>query len=159
MNKMINAVVLAAALTLSTQVMAHEGFELGIGSGTTHALTPDDFKNAAKTGDANQYWIGYGFDKNWGAELGYDSFDFDGVDSKHQAISATGVYNFLADSMVHPLAKLGLGMTENKNSAGDKKNSPHAKAALGIEANFKYASVGALFNYIYIQKTQDTPEV
>jgi OOP family OmpA-OmpF porin len=61
--------------------------------------------------------------------------------------------------MVHPLAKLGLGMTENKNSAGDKKNSPHAKAALGIEANFKYASVGALFNYIYIQKTQETPEV
>lgn len=159
MNKMINTVVLAAALTLSAQAMAHQGLELGIGAGTTHALTPEDFKQAAKTGDANQYWIGYGFDKNWGAELGLDTFDFDGVDSKHQSISAAGVYNFFSESMIHPLAKFGLGMTESKNIIGEKKNAPHAKAAVGLEANFRYASVGALFNYIYIQKVQETPEV
>lgn len=159
MNKMINAVVLAAALTLSTQAMAHEGLELGIGLGTSHALTPDDFKRASKTGDANLYWLGYGFDKNWGAELSYDSYDFDGVDSKHQTLTAAGTYTFFAESMIHPLAKLGLGATESKNSIDEKKTALSAKAAVGLEADFKYVSVGALFNYIYIQKVQETPEV
>ncbi len=160
MKKMINAVVvLAAALTLSAQAMAHQGLELGIGLGTTHALTPDDFKRAAKTGEANLYWLGYGFDKNWAAELSYDSFDFDGADTKHQSLSASGVYTFFADSQLHPLAKLGLGTTESKDAAGEKQNSLSAKAAVGIEADFKYVSVGALFNYIFIQKAHSNPDI
>ncbi len=160
MNKMINAVVvLAAALTLSTQAMAHEGFELGVGLGTTHALTPDDFKQATKTGEANLYWLGYGFGKNWGAELSYDSFDFDGADTKHQALTASGVYTFFADSALHPLAKLGLGTAESKDAADVKETSLSGKAAIGLEGDFKYVSVGALFNYIYIQKAHSNPDI
>lgn len=160
MNKMINAVVvLAAALTLSTQAMAHEGFELGVGLGTTHALTPDDFKSAAKTGEANLYWLGYGFDKNWAAELSYDSFDFDGADTKHQTLSASAVYTFFADSRIHPLVKLGVGATESKDVLDEKENSVSGKAAVGLEGDFKYVSVGALFNYIYIQKAHSNPDI
>ncbi|MBC7457399.1 MAG: outer membrane beta-barrel protein [Bdellovibrionaceae bacterium] len=159
MNKIINAVVLAAALTLSTQAMSHEGLELGIGVGTTHALTPDDFKRAAKTGDANLYWLGYGFNKNWAAELSYDSFDFDGADTKHQTLSASGVYTFFADYQIHPVAKLGLGTTESKDPAGEKQNSLSTQAMVGLEADFKYVSVGALFNYIFIQKAHSNPDI
>jgi OOP family OmpA-OmpF porin len=150
--------VLAAALTVSTQVLAHEGFELGLGSGTTHALTSDAFKQASKTGDANQYWIGYGFDKNWGAEIGLDSFDFDGSNSKHQSIALSGVYNFVPSYQFHPLAKLGVGSLESKDATGDKTASVNAKAAIGIEGNFKYVSVGALFNYFYVTKAQSNFE-
>jgi OOP family OmpA-OmpF porin len=158
-NMISTVVVLAAALTLSTQAMAHEGLELGVGLGTTHALTPDDFKRAAKTGEANLYWLGYGFDKNWAAELSYDSFDFDGADTKHQTLSASAVYTFFADSMIHPIAKLGLGTTESKDVLDEKQNSLSGKAAVGIEGDFKYVSVGALFNYIYIQKAQSSPDI
>lgn len=142
--------ILAASVIVSAQALAHEGFELGIAAGTSHALTSDSFKQASKTGDANQYWIGYGFDKNWGAEIGLDSFDFDGSDLKSQAITAAGTYDFLPEHRVHPLAKLGAGTHEMKNTGGGKHSSAFAKAALGLEADFRYVSVGALFNYLYM---------
>jgi OmpA-OmpF porin, OOP family len=150
--------ILALAFTVSTKAVAHEGLEVGIGTGTSHALAGDDFKRASKTGDANQYWVGYGFDQNWGAELGLDSFDFDNSNSKHQAISIAGVYNFLPQYMIHPLAKLGLGSVESKDAADAKTTGGHAKAAIGIEGNFQYVTVGALFNYFYAQKVQSNLE-
>lgn len=149
---------LVAVLTISASATAHEGFELGIGAGTTHALTSDAFRQASKTGDANQYWIGYGFDKNLGAELGLDSFDFDGSNSQHQLISLAGTYTFLPQHMVHPLVKLGVGSVDSKDAAGTKTTGMSAKAAVGLEGDFKYVSVGALFNYFYAEKAQSNFE-
>lgn len=144
--------VMAAALVLTSQAQANpRGFELGIGAGTTHSLAPKDFKDAAQSGDAVQYWIGYGFDQNWGAELGYDVFDFDNTSSKHKQIDLVGVYRFIPENFIHPIAKLGVGAQEVK-ALGEKATGMNAKAALGLEADFQYVSVGALFNYIFAQK-------
>lgn len=152
MNKFVRNLVTMLALLVSVSGFAHTGLELGIGAGTTHATMPDDFKSASSTGDAVQYWLGYSLDQNWGAELGYDVFDFDGTNSKHKALFLAGTYKFLHNYTIHPLAKLGLGSVETKN-VGDKVTALGAKAALGLEADFKYVSVGTLFNFIYAQKT------
>lgn len=157
MKKMINAVVLAAALTISIQGMAHEGLELGIGLGATHALTPDDFKSATKTGEANLYWLGYGFNSNWGVELSHESYDFDQLDSHYKNYSLSGVYTFFADSPIHPVAKLGFGVTEIISVFDVKTSAPQAKLAVGIEGDFKYVSVGALFNYIFAARSNVNP--
>lgn len=152
MRNLLMIAVLATGLTASAN---DHRIELGIGAGTTHAIAPDDFKNPAKTGDAVQYWLGYGFNQNWGIELGYDVFDFDGIDTKHEQIALSGVYRFIPTSFIHPLAKLGLTSHKAKFMAGgDDSTSLGAKAALGLEADFKYVSVGALFNYVYAQKIQ-----
>lgn len=149
-------IVMAAAVVLTSQANANpRGFELGIGAGTTHAIAPKDFKDPAKTGDAVQYWLGYGFTENWGAELGYDVFDFDGASpvagSKHKQITASGVYRFIPANFIHPIAKLGVAAHESK-ADGEKVTGLAAKAALGLEADFQYISVGALFNYVFAQK-------
>lgn len=155
MFKITGQLVLAALLLVGANVYAHEGFELGIGAGTTHSLTPDTFKDAAKTGDANLYWIGYGFDENLGVEISHESFDFDGANTKHKAYGVSGVYNFIPQYKVHPLAKLGAGLLKTEVDGLDAVNSFDAKAALGVEANFSYVTVGALFNYIYMKKIAD----
>lgn len=99
------------------------------------------------------------FNKNWGVELGLDSYDFDKIETKHQAIHLSAVYRFVADSWIHPIAKLGLGMVETKNLADDKMSNLGAKAAVGLEIDFKYVSVGGLLNYFYNSKEQSSPEV
>lgn len=149
--------VLSVTTLLSFQVMAHEGFELGIGVGNTHATSPDDFRIPAQQGDAQLYWLGYGLNKNWGAELGYDALDFDGVDSKMKAVSLSAVYTFFADYAFHPIAKLGLGSSEVTNALDTKETSLHGKGAFGLEYDCKYVSVGALFNYFHVTKAQETP--
>lgn len=150
--------VLLAILSFGISAQAQR-FELGVGAGTTHAVQGETFRNTAKTGDGRNYWLGYGFNKNWGAELGYDDFDFDGTNSKHQAINLSGVYRFLAEKTVHPIAKLGVSSVDSKNITGEKTNSIGGKAAAGIEADFRYISVGALFNYHYIQKSDKVADL
>lgn len=152
MNKYVRSLIAVLVLFASVSALAHTGLELGIGAGTTHATMPDDFKSASKTGDAVQYWIGYSLNNNFGAEFGYDVFDFDGSNSKHKALFLAGTYKFLHNYALHPIAKLGLGSVETKN-VGDKVTSLGAKAGLGLEADFKYLSVGTMFNFIYAQKT------
>ncbi len=151
--------ILAALLSLAVNAQAHEGFELGVGAGTTHSLTPDEFRQNAKTGDANLYWLGYGFNENFGVEISHESFDFDfagNVSSKHKAYTLSGTYDILSQNRVHPLAKLGFGTFKSENLQTEAVNTTHFKAALGLEANFNYVSVGALFNYFQIKKISDT---
>ena len=136
-------------------VWAQDRVELGIGAGQTRAVVGDTFRHQASQGDSQNYWIGYGLDEHWGVELGIDYLDFDGLNSHHQAIDLSGVYRFVPQSFVHPLAKLGLGTVESKSVTDVKTNSMGAKAAVGLEADFKYVSVGALFNYFYMAKSDD----
>ena len=157
MNKMIRAFVLAAALTLSTEGMAHEGLELGLGLGSAQALTPDDFKSAAKTGEANFYWLGYDFDSSWGVELSHESYDFDQLGSHYKNYSLSGVHAFFADSTIHPIVKFGAGVTEVTTVFDVKASAAQAKLAIGIEGNFKYFAVGALFNYIFAARANVNP--
>ncbi len=144
--------IVAATLSVSAQ----ERFEFGIGAGTTHPFAGNDFKNATTTGDAQQYWLGYAFDKNLGLELGLDNFDFDKSDVKNQLISLAGTYRFVPQSWVHPIAKLGLGSANSKNVASDKHSGIGAKLAAGLEADFKYVSLGAMANWVYADKTVGT---
>lgn len=149
MTKLFSIVaLLATALTVSAQ----ERFELGIGAGTSHPFAASAFKDSSTSGDVQQYWLGYGFDKNWGVELGLDNFDFDKSDMKSQFIDLAATYRFVPQSWVHPIAKLGLGSMTTKNIADDKNSGIGAKFALGLEADFKYISIGALANYIYADK-------
>lgn len=158
-NKFYTAfIALTMVLSLSHTALAHPGFEFGIGAGDSNDLSPKNFEAISKAGDANLYWLGYGFDQNWGAELGYDSFDFDGSNSKHQALTLSGVYTFFPQYDIHPVAKLGLGANESKDAADTKTSSAHAKAVLGVEADWKYVSVGAAFNAIYMVKTHSDIE-
>lgn len=154
--KLLSIVTVLLALTVAH---AQERFELGLGAGSTHPINGDAFKNAASTGDGQNFWLGYGFDKNWGVELGLDNLDFDKVNSKHKAISLSGVYRFVPTAMVHPIAKLGLSSVESKDSADVKTNSMGAKLAAGLEADFKYVSVGGLMNFFHVSKTDDANDV
>jgi OmpA-OmpF porin, OOP family len=133
----------------------YDRYEIGIAGGTSHAVAGETFKQAADSGDNMSYWIGYGLEKNLGVELGLDYFDFDKLNSKHQAISALGVYRFYADSWIHPIGKLGLGSVGSINALDEKTNAFGFKAAGGLEADFKYASVGGLLNYFYITKASE----
>ena len=146
-------------LVLSFAVHAQDRFELGIGAGTTNPVAQDAFKSAASPGNAQLYWLGYGLDKNWGVELGLDQADFDKINSKHKALSLAGVYRFLPEKWVHPIAKLGLTSVESTSTLNAKINSFGLKVAAGLEADaFKYVSIGALFDYLYITKSDDVAD-
>lgn len=148
-------ICIATILLAATIATAAPRIELGVGGGTTHPFAGDNFKDQASTGDSQIYWIGYGLTKNLGLELGLDNLDFDKLNTKHQAYNLSGVYRFAADSFIHPIAKLGLGAVESKLVTGEKTTGLGAKAAGGVEADFKYVSVGALVNYHYITKAGD----
>lgn len=150
MTKLVSLLMIIAA---TVSVSAQERFEFGIGAGTTHAFAADSYKSANTTGDAQQYWLGYAFDKNLGLELGLDNYDFDLSNFKNQFISIAGTYRFVPQSWVHPIAKLGLGSSTSKNMTDDKYSGLGAKAALGLEADFKYVSVGALVSWLYADKS------
>ena len=150
MTKLVSLLLIIAA---TVSVSAQERFEFGIGAGTTHAFATDDYKSANTTGDAQQYWLGYAFDKNLGLELGLDNYDFDKSNFKNQFISIATTYRFVPQSWVHPIAKLGLGSATSKNMTDDKYSGLGAKAALGIEADFKYVSAGALVSWLYADKS------
>jgi OOP family OmpA-OmpF porin len=148
----ILAVFSALTLTQNVARAEDERFELGLASGTSHPFAGDNFKSAASTGDAQSYWLGYALDKNVGIELGYDFFDFDKINTRHQALFLSGAYRFFADNWVHPIAKLGLGSIESKNFLDQKTNSFGLKAVVGLEADFKYLSIGTAMNYFMIAK-------
>ncbi|MEQ1721895.1 MAG: OmpA family protein [Pseudobdellovibrio sp.] len=150
MKKLFSAL---AVLALVVSVNAQDRFELGIGAGTTHPMGGDTFKSNASTGDGQVYWLGYGLDKNWAVELGTDSLDFDKANSKHKTINLLGVYRFVPENWIHPIVKLGVTSVESKDATDLKTTSTGAKAAGGLEADFNYVSVGALFNYYYVSKT------
>lgn len=149
-------ITLFIAIAAAVQVSAQERFELGLGAGTTHPFAGNDFKDGNTTGDAQQYWLGYSLDKNWGMELGLDNFDFDTSNVKNQLISLAGTYRFVPQNMIHPLVKLGLGSANSKNTSDEKSSGLGAKLAAGIEADFKYISVGAMANWVYADKTVGT---
>ncbi len=151
--------VLSAVMTLSLQVRAHEGFELGMGLGHTRANSPDSFRELAQQGDAHLYWLGYGFNKKWGLEIGYDQLDFDGMSTRIQAISISSVYNFFSDYTFHPKALLGIGTSEITSDSMEKTTSLHVKGSLSFEYDFKYIALGAGFNYFHLLKIQNTPEI
>lgn len=154
MTKLVSLfMIIAATVSVSASASAQERFEFGIGAGTTHAFAADSYKSANTTGDAQQYWLGYSFDKNLGLELGLDNYDFDLSNFKNQFISIAGTYRFVPQSWVHPIAKLGLGSLTSKNMTDDKYSGLGAKAALGIEADFKYVSAGALVSWVYADKS------
>lgn len=138
---------------------AQERFEVGIGAGTTHPMGGDAFKSAAGSGNGQNYWLGYGLDEHWAVELGLDNLDFDKTNSKHKAISLNGVYRFLPASFIHPMAKLGVGSYESTSSTDVKTNSMGAKAALGLEADFEYVSIGTLINFHHILKSDDAADL
>lgn len=164
MNKMTTGAskLLAAALLVFSSVsLAHQGFELGGAFGTTNAIRNPKFKDASKSSTGTSFWLGYGFDKNWAAELSYDNYKFDtsdtvlGSGSKHQALTISAVYDFIPEYMIHPLVKLGIGQTESKDILDVKKSSPNAKLGVGVEVDFlKYLSVGGLVNLISITEAQ-----
>lgn len=158
MKKNLLLVAITTILSVAGLSAQAQRIELGVGAGKTHPIGGSDFKDASTSGDANQYWIGYGFDRNWGIELGYDSYDFDKINSKHTAINLTGIYRFMADSWIHPITKFGLASIESKNIVDDKVTAIGAKLAAGVEADFKYVSVGGLLSYLYDTKiTNDAP--
>ena len=144
---------------LSLGASAQDRFEVGLGAGTTHPMAGDTFKNSASTGDGQFYWLGYGLDKNWAVEIGLDQLDFDAIQSKHKAMNLAGVYRFLPQNFIHPLVKLGLASFESTSALDVKTSSFGAKAAAGLEADFKFISVGALVNYYYVTKSDDAADL
>lgn len=151
MGKLVS---LVAVLFAATLVNAQDRFEVGIGGGTTHPMGGDAFKSGASTGDGQNFWLGYGLDENWAVEMGLDNLDFDVADSKHRVISLNGVYRF-SPAKLHPIAKLGLGTVESTSALDVKTTSTGAKVAAGLEYDCTYVSVGALFNYYYVSKSDD----
>jgi OOP family OmpA-OmpF porin len=153
-------ILIALALIFGNgYALAQERFELGLGAGNTHPVGGDAFKSAASSGDGQSYWLGYNLDENWAVELGYDNLDFDEIDSKHKAITLNGVYRFLPNLMVHPIAKFGLGSYESTSSLDSKTNSMGAKIGGGVEADFKYVSIGVLANFHHIIKSDNTADL
>ncbi len=153
MTKLVSLLMIIAC---TVTVSAQERFEFGIGAGTSHPFAGNDFKDDNTTGDAQQYWLGYAFDKNMGIELGLDNFDFDKSDVKNQLITLAGTYRFVPQNWVHPIAKLGLGSANSKNVTDDKNSGLGAKLAAGVEADFKYVSLAAMANWVYADKTIGT---
>ena len=137
-------------------VSAQESFEVGFGAGYSQAIMGDAYDAQNTQGDVQSYWLGYGMAKNWGIELGFDQFDFDKSDVKHQLISLGAVYKINADQWIHPLFKAAVGSGNSKNTFGDKHTGFGAKLAAGIESQFKYVSVGALAQWIWSDKTIGT---
>ncbi len=165
--KLFSVITVLVAMTVA---QAQERFELGIGAGSTHPLNGDQFRSSTTTGDGQNFWLGYGFDENWGVELGLDNIDadikpaFGTGTAKSQLINLSGVYRFLPSSMIHPIAKLGVASAESKTDdpvtgAELKTTSLGGKLAAGLEADFKYLSLGALVNFYHIAKNSDTPEL
>lgn len=153
MNKLFTVcLVLTLGLVLEATAQTTQRYEAGIAAGSTHAIVGETFKNSAKNGDDQSYWLGYGFTPNWGVELGLDHFDFDRVNTQHQLISLGAVYRFVPNNWMHPIAKLAVGSVESKNFSDEKTTAVGAKLAAGLEADFKYLSVGTLFNYHYVSK-------
>lgn len=154
--KFIGSLVLT--MLLGYAAGAQNRIEAGIGAGTSHPVLGSAFESAASEGNGQNYWLGYGFSKNWGVELGMDQFDFDGVNSQHKVYGLAGVYRFAAERRIHPIAKLGLSSVESKSATDAKTNSFGAKAAMGLEADFRYISVGVLANYHYIANSDKTAD-
>ena len=134
---------------------ADDRLEFGLGFGPTYPLASGPFKDLAKKGNNQNYWLGYGLEDNFGVELGFDIFDFDQIDTHHQAISLAGVYRFPALKSIHPLVKLGLSTVQSKLSNDGKVNSYGGKIASGFEVDFKYISIGGMVNYYYISSVGD----
>ena len=134
---------------------AEDRLELGLGVGPTYPLAGGSFKDLAKKGNNQNYWIGYGLEDNFGVELGVDIYDFDQIDTHHQAVSLAGVYRFLGAKSIHPLVKLGLSNIQSKLSNDGKVNSFGGKIAGGFEVDFKNISLGGLVNYYYISSAGD----
>jgi OmpA-OmpF porin, OOP family len=153
MTKIVSLLIIVAC---SASASAQERFEFGIGAGTSHPFAGNDFKDGNTTGDAQQYWLGYAFDRNRGLELGLDHFDFDKSNVKNQLITLAATYRFVPQNWIHPIAKLGLGSSNTKNSTDDKNSGLGAKLAAGIEADFKYVSFAAIANWVYADKTIGT---
>lgn len=152
---MKNLMLTLTILLISAVVNAQDRIELGIGAGTTHPISGDEFKRAASSGNSQNYWFGYGLSKNWAVELGLDQLDFDSTNSKHRAIVLAGVYRWNPENYIHPIAKLGLTSVESTASTNLKTNSLGAKTGAGIEADFHCVSVGVLFNLHHILKSDD----
>lgn len=155
--KRLTSFLATSILILSASLASaqEERFEAGMGGGKSSVIASSAFKDAASDGDNQSYWLGYGLDANWGLELGFDYFDFDKVDSKHEAISIAGVYRFMPENRIHPITKFGLSTIATKGNAGFNTNSMGAKVMVGAEVDFKYASIGAGINYHYISKIGD----
>ncbi len=153
MTKLVSLLMIVAC---TVSVSAQERFEFGIGAGTSHPFAGNDFKDGNTTGDAQQYWLGYSFDKNMGLELGLDNFDFDKSNVKNQLITLAATYRFVPKNWIHPIAKLGLGSSNTKNLSDDKNSGLGAKLAAGVEADFKYVSLAAMANWVYADKTIGT---
>ena len=49
---MIQRLLIAAVLFVTVLAQAQERFEVGLGTGTTHALSGDAFESAASTGES-----------------------------------------------------------------------------------------------------------
>lgn len=134
---------------------AQERIEFGIGAGSSLPVNGSAFKSAASAGDSYSYWLGYGLDENLSVEIGLDQFDFDSVNSKHKALILGGIYRFVPENTLHPIAKFGLASVESTSLNDLKTNSLGAKAAAGLELDYKCISVGVLFNLHHISKTDD----
>lgn len=158
MSKLMTS-LLFVILSTQLQVQAKERIELGLGAGTTHPAVGETFKQSATEGHSQHYWLGYSLDDNWSVELGQDQLDFDKANSRHKSINLSGVYRFIPQSWVHPIAKLGVGTVESKSATDVKTNSMGAKAALGLETDFKYISAGVLAQHYYIAKSDSAADL
>lgn len=149
--------VFLISLFFAVQATAHSQYEFGLGTGETRPIRgSNSFYNNAQDGNIETYWIGYALDEKNSVQLEYDHYDFDAVNTEHDALMAAGVRRFYTHNPIHPLVKVGLGVVQSKNQADDKKTSFTAKAAAGLELDCKYVSVGVLANYHYINKAGDT---
>lgn len=151
--------LLFVILSAQFQAQALERIELGIAAGTTHPAVGETFKQNATEGNSQHYWLGYSLDDNWAVELGQDQLDFDKANSRHKSINLSGVYRFMPQSWVHPIAKLGVGTVESESATDVKTNSMGAKAALGLEADFKYVSTGVLAQHYYMAKSDSVADL
>lgn len=150
-----NIFLIASLFTL--QAAAHGQYEFGIGSGQTHPFKGStSFYNNADDGNIETYWLGYALDEKNSVQIEYDHYDFDAVNTEHDALMAVGVRRFYTHNPIHPLVKIGLGAIQSKNLADDKKTSFTVKAAAGLEYDWKYISAGVLANYHYVNKAGDT---
>jgi hypothetical protein len=159
MNKIMNVFIFTVVFALSAGAFAHEGLELGFATGTTHSLAPDSFKSATTTGQAHMYWLGYGINQNLGVEISHEFFDFDTLNTRYSNYTLSATYVFFSPAAIHPLFKFGVGTSDVESAFfAHNAQSYQAKAAIGLEADFKYISVGVLFNYIYLSRANITPD-
>ncbi len=152
---MKHLLILITALFFVSVSHSEDRLEFGLGVGPTYPLANSAFKDLAKKGNNQNYWIGYGLEDNIGVELGLDIFDFDQIDTHHQAISLAGVYRFPAMKSIHPLVKLGLSNIQSKLPSDSRINSYGGKVAGGFEVDFKYISLGGMVNYYYVSSAGD----